>query len=222
MMNSLGRNDGGEEQQSAAHAEEKAAMRDRHRIRPFPGQGAGDGGGGEGAGQKGVARARVGRVAGLDSQTPPAPGGGVGNHVDRADPGAEHTSAEQKIEGRDDCRAGEGGGGGHETRGQHLQQQVGVGERQRVEQQAGGIVALEDPHPGPGAEQEKGDQAELAGAAREEPGVRGEPALAGNRVASGDASCRAHGFHRESRPELPGGGTLSDAGSSPGIGLASP
>ena len=73
------------------------SVQQRHRIDPFPGQGAGDGSRHQQAAEQPVAGVGVRHPAGLDAEAAARPGGGVGDHIHRAHPAAEQPPADQQV-----------------------------------------------------------------------------------------------------------------------------
>ena len=168
-----------------AESEDQPAVKHRYRIDPFPCDATCGKRGDECEAEEPVTGIGMGRLATLDAQPAPQPGGGIGDDVDRADPGTEKTAAEQQIEGKYDAAAENRFPVRRVTRCDRLQQNEGVGERKHAEGEAGRKVSLDQPQPEPWADQEQQQDRELTESAQQQPLVGLEPALTSTASAPG-------------------------------------
>ena len=118
-----------------------------------------------------------------DAQLAAHPGGGIGDHVDRAHPGAIGTPADEGIKGNHDGHADQGGGEKAEhARRQHLQEDEGFNQGYGLEQPGAGEISLQDPDAAHRPGDEQADDGRLRDAAQDEPLVGAEPALGAQRI----------------------------------------
>ena len=235
-----------------AEAEDQPAVEHRHRVHPLPRQRTGRCRDHQHEAEQPVARVGRGRLAALEPEPTAQPGRRVGDDVHRAHPRAEQAPAQEQIEGQHDTAADQRFLIRPLPRGELLRNQEGVGERQHAERETRRQVALDDPPPQPGADEEQRQDAQLRSPPQQQPLVRPQPALdlhrlmarprhhaahrcaadaVGRNLALRHAAgrrLRAHGFHPESRPPMPGwaglysGTCAGTCGPSPGLTRVSP